>query len=224
MAKGRRARVSDVVESATRASERLRWLDRPSYRLDTIVTWERTNHHHDHRRPLGTPTTTRAHAEPGSPATSPAAGRSWSSYTPWAGGIGSRSGTSRRSPGSARASSSVSWSQASSSRWSPPRCSAQCSCPRTRSSGYWRTRRWGCWRPHPGRPIRPQRHHPGGRSHGHRRWQLPRRPPRPGRTRTRPIPDPGPGRHRQDHHRPPPARGGPEHRPGRHIRVFGNQK
>ena len=24
-------------------------------------------------------------------------------------------------------------------------------------------------RPHPGRPIRPQRHHPGGRSHGHRR-------------------------------------------------------
>jgi len=57
MAKGRRARVSDVVESATRASERLRWLDRPSYRLDTIVTWERTNHHHDHRRPLGTPTT-----------------------------------------------------------------------------------------------------------------------------------------------------------------------
>jgi hypothetical protein len=34
MAKGRRARVGDVVESATRASERLTWLDRPSYRLE----------------------------------------------------------------------------------------------------------------------------------------------------------------------------------------------
>ncbi|MDN5756926.1 MAG: Rieske 2Fe-2S domain-containing protein [Tomitella sp.] len=38
MAEGR-SRVGDVVESVTRASERMTWLDRPSYRLEHVMAW-----------------------------------------------------------------------------------------------------------------------------------------------------------------------------------------